>query len=53
MYEFEDIENEYALEGADYDDHIEDSAYSRDAPAEGDLEDIDELIEQYGDYMRL
>lgn len=55
MYEIEDIEREYALEGNDYDDHIEDLgvAFSREVPAEGDLEDIDELIEQYGDYMRL
>ena len=56
MYEFEDFEHEYALESADYDEYAEDSgiAFSRPGPsAEGDIEDIDELIEQYGDYMRL
>ena len=54
MYEFEDID-EFAQQGSDYDDYADDSgiAFSRVPPAEGDLEDIDELIEQYGDYMRL
>ena len=55
MYEVEDIGHDYPLDGADYDEYAEDSgiAFSRTVPAEGDLEDIDELIEQYGDYMRL
>jgi len=47
MYELEDIEHEYGL-ATDYNESFEDSgvAFSQ-VLAEGDLEDIDELIEQY------
>lgn len=51
---FADLVGEYGLDDPDYAVGVDDSGIAfGQGSAEGEYQDIDDLIEEYGDYMRL